>query len=132
MAKIKLQYSMICERDSNYLLKRIIHGFIPGRVSEFYISNNWVWEEGNEKEDGFYQVTELCQGTRIMAKSESALFYVKYSHTHHNRFRDLIFTEDEDYWIKIMLFDHRGLIVEKASLEYPLFVRSANKSIFST
>lgn len=142
MSEVKLQYSLVCKRNKDLLMTGIIYGFTPGKVSEFYISNHWVWDADEKKgqaerredctrrrvsteesiEDNYFQVTEINCGNRVVAFSRSGFFQVKESHTHHNRFRDLIFMEG-DYRIRITLFNRQGEKVSKGSLDYPLLVR---------
>ncbi len=123
MAVIKLQYSLLYEPADNYLIQRIIHGFKPGKIEEFCITNKWVWdEEGNEIEDGFYQVTEIMREDQVLACSSSNLFQVKLSHTHHNHFKEVEF-EKGDYRIRVALYNKLGQMIKSGSLDYPLFVR---------
>lgn len=124
MAEVKLQYSLICRLDENFNIYSIIHGFNPGYVNEFYISNKWIWDENQSINDGFFQITDIiCNGT-VMASSISKLFDVRESHTHHNRFQGIYFSLRENYRIRTKLFNKKGQPVKSGSIDYPVIIKS--------
>ncbi len=123
MARVKLQYSIICQRDEGAGFKDIIHGFRAGAAQNFYIANKWVWDDGDKCEDGFFQLTEIIKKDEVIAFSRSDTFMIKLAHTHHNRFKGISFDKQGDYRIRVRLFDRESRQIEDGSLEYPVFIR---------
>lgn len=123
MAEVKLQYSVICEDIQGLGFINIIHGFRIGKIKNFYIVNKWIWDDVNEIEDGFYQRTGIIYNNEILAISFSDLFKVRAAHTHQNLFRDINFQEEGNYRIRVELFDQNDRLINKGSIEYPVFVR---------
>ncbi|AZO93461.1 hypothetical protein [Halocella sp. SP3-1] len=122
MDRLKLQYSLICQKDERSGFKNIIHGFTAGMAPNFYVVNKWVWDTNDELTDGFFQVTELIRDGEIVSSSQSDLFMIKLAHTHHNLFAGISFTKEGNYRIRVNLFDQQGSLIEEGSLEYPLFI----------
>lgn len=122
MASVKLQYSIICQRDEKDKIIKIIPGFRPGKAS-FFVTNKWVWDTGDIEEDGFFQLTEILKNGEVIAVSRSEYFNVKMAHTHHNYFENISFGRDGEYRVRVNLFNKEGEGVKEASLEYPIFVK---------
>jgi hypothetical protein len=77
MAKIKLQFSLVCEWSDGRNIGNIINGFTPGMIDQFFIVNKWVWDEQVSGElsdqrspDGYSQETQIVEITRKVGKSE--------------------------------------------------------------
>ena len=60
MICVKLQYSVICQEVQESGLEKILHGFKIGSSKEFYVVNKWIWDDLEQAEDGFFQVTVGC------------------------------------------------------------------------
>lgn len=45
MPEIRLQYSVVCEKDQGYSFNNILHGFQPGEARSFYVINKWIRNE---------------------------------------------------------------------------------------
>lgn len=126
MAKVKLQYSIICEQIKGSGFLNVIHGFKRGQIKRFYVANKWVWDDTEDAEDGFFQVTEIVRNNVVIAFSRSKIFEIKLGHSHHNLFKNIYFKEEADYRIRINLYDKEGNFVKEGSLEYPVYVRGDN------
>ena len=123
MICVKLQYSVICQEVQEAGLEKILHGFKIGYSKEFYVVNKWIWDDLEQAEDGFFQVTEILRNNKVLAASQSDIFNVKLSHTHQNYFKNILFAEEGNYRIRVGLYDQQSEIVKAGSLEYPIFVR---------
>ncbi len=123
MICVKLQYSVICQEVQESGLEKILHGFKIGSSKEFYVVNKWIWDDLEQAEDGFFQVTEILRNNKVLAASQSDIFNVKLSHTHQNYFKNILFAEEGNYRIRVGLYDQQSEFVKAGSLEYPIFVR---------
>lgn len=123
MICVKLQYSVICQEVQKSGLENILHGFKIGPSKEFYVVNKWIWDDLEQANDGFFQVTEILRDNKVLAASQSDIFNVKLSHTHQNYFKNILFAEEGNYRIRVGLYDQQSQFVKAGSLEYPVFVR---------
>lgn len=123
MTCVKLQYSVICQDVQDSKLAKILHGFEKGLVNEFYVVNKWIWDDLDQAEDGFYQVTEILKEDQVIAASQSDVFQIKLSHTHQNYFKNIVFPEEGNYRIRVCLYNQQAEFIQVGSMEYPIFVR---------
>jgi len=123
MICVKLQYSVICQEIQESGLEKILHGFKIGHSKEFYVVNKWIWDDLEQADDGFFQVTEILRNNKVLAASQSDIFNVKLSHTHQNYFKNIFFAEEGNYRIRVGLYDQQSGFVKTGSLEYPIYVR---------
>ena len=130
MVEIKLQFSVICEWSDGKNIGNIYNGFTPGKIDQFYIVNKWIWAESVQQNDvslagdKYYQETKIIEeGEKAIAFSKSNDFRVKNSHTHLNKFDNLIFQANKDYMVEVTIYSSQGELIQSASLSYPLFIR---------